>query len=269
MNSSAIIDYLIEKGELIDEELEKKISALSSDKYFSYEEKREKLSQLLSKELDDFDRNEFFETFFPTIKNDARIIIRKSYEKTPLKRTFQDFVRYFNVRFKTLERMLKNRSELSGLTSISRIRGKTDKEKVSVIGMILTMDETKNGHIILELEDLSGTIKVLINKDNKELMQIGKDLVLDEVIGIVGQASNEIIFSNAIIKPDVPLSKELKKSPQDNYAVFSGDIHFGSKVFMKQEFMKLLLWLNGKMGTLAQREMAKKVKYFFIVGDVI
>lgn len=269
MTVADMIDYIIEKGELIDESLEKKLSALFDDKYFSYEQKREKISALLEKELDDFDELEFQEKFFPIIKNDAKIIIKKSYEKTPQKRTFQDFVRYFNVRFKTLERMLKNRSELSGLTSINRVKGKSDKEKVSIIAMVLEKTETKNGHIILHVEDLSGTIKVLIHKDSKELMEIGKDLVLDEVIGIVGQASTEIIFSNAIIKPDVPLSKELKKSPQDHYAVFTGDMHFGSKVFLKQEFMKFLLWINGKLGTLEQRAMAKKVKYFFIVGDVI
>lgn len=269
MNVSSIIDYLIEKGEFIDETLEHKISLLFSDKYYSYEDKREKLTALFEKEFDNFDKIEFINIFFPIIEDDAKIIIRKSYEKTPKKRSFQDFVRYFNARFKSLEKILKNRSELSGLTSISRIRGKTENQKVSLIAMILEINETKNGHYILEVEDLSGIIKVLIHKDNKELIDMAKDLVLDEVIGIVGQPGGEIIFSNGIIRPDVPLSKELKKSPQDHYAVFSGDQQFGSKMFMKQEFMRFLLWINGKLGTLEQRQMAKKVKYFFLVGDVI
>lgn len=269
MSVQDMMEYFIESGELINQTLQEKISLLFTDKYFSYEEKKQKIVHLLKKELDEFDELSFINMFFPKIKDESRVIIKKSYEKTPKKRTFQDFVRYFNVRFKSIERMLKNRSELSGLTSISRIRGKSDKEKVSLIAMVLEKNETKNGHIILEVEDLSGTIKILIHKDNKDLMEIGKDLVLDEVIGIVGQASNEIVFSNAIIQPDVPLSKELKKSPLDNYAVFTGDMHFGSKVFLKQEFMKFLLWINGKLGTLEQREIAKKVKYFFIVGDVI
>ena len=48
MKTSDIIDYLIEKGELIDTTLQEKVAALFNDKYFDYDDKREKISSLLS-----------------------------------------------------------------------------------------------------------------------------------------------------------------------------------------------------------------------------
>ncbi|MCF7798739.1 metallophosphoesterase [Candidatus Woesearchaeota archaeon] len=269
MDVKTVTNYLIDQGELIDEDISYKL-----EKLFSISEKEERNNQLLF----------FFKKYFPEIdisalgiisqkefknSNNSRISIIKSHEKTPGKHQVKDFVKYFTIRFKSLERMLKSRPELVGLTSINRLRGRSEKEKTSIIGMVLEKDVTKNGHVILELEDLTGTTKVLIHKDNIELLSLAKDLTLDEVIGVMGSSGKDIVFANTIVQPDVPLSKELKKSPLDNYAIFFGDFHMGSKEFLRKEFHRVLLWLNGKLGTLEQREIAKKVKYVFIVGDVI
>ena len=271
MNTSIITNYLIEQGEFIDESIDNELKLiLNLDTTF---EIKRGLRIFFKSKFPNLNSDELLQKLFPTSIEDApepgRISIINSYEKTPNKRSVQDFVRHFNVRFKKIENMLKNRAELSGLTGIGKLKGKNDKDKISIIGMVLEKNETKNGHIILKLEDLSGITAVLVHKDNKELLDIAKDLTLDEIIGVVGQSGGDIIFSSAIIHPDIPLSKELKKSPLDNYAVFLGDMHFGSKEFLKKEFTKFLLWINGKLGTLDQRKMAKKVKYVFIVGDLI
>jgi len=264
LDITTITNFLVDQGEFVDESLVETLRSLLVSNDFS----QDKLQSFFSKEFPDLNTTQFFIKHF-THSNQGRVSIIKSFEKNPSKRTFQDFVKHFNVRFKLLEGMLKNRSELTGLTSISRIKGKSGKETVSLIGMILEKGVTKNGHVMLTLEDLSGTIKVLINKDNLDIIDEAKDLVLDEVIGIVGNANTDIVFANSIIHPDIPLSKELKKSPYDHYAVFFGDLHLGSKEFLTKEFYRLLLWLNGKLGTLSQREIAKKVRYIFIPGDVI
>ncbi|MBD3208815.1 metallophosphoesterase, partial [Candidatus Woesearchaeota archaeon] len=72
-----------------------------------------------------------------------------------------------------------------------------------------------------------------------------------------------------IILPDIPLTKEFKKAPVEEYAIFIGDPHFGSNVFLKDDFERMLLWLNGKAGNEEQKALAKKVKYVFISGDLI
>ncbi len=268
MDTQTIIDFLVERDEFVDAETALKLKNILKIQDSIKIELELKL--FFKTFFPNFDSNPFFKTFFSKKTKDlARLSILKSFEKDPSKRIVDDFVRYFNIRFKAIERMLRERSELNGLTSINRINGKKDRETVSIIGMILDVSKTKNGHFILELEDLSGVTKVLINKDNEELILIAEELVLDEVIGLVGTSGGDIIFAKKILHPDIPLSKELKKSPFDHYAVFIGDLHIGSREFLDAEFKKFLFWLNGKMGTPSQREIAKKVKYLIISGDVV
>ena len=93
--------------------------------------------------------------------------------------------------------------------------------------------------------------------------------MLDEVIGISGSLGNKIIFSNVVLYPDIPTTIEMKKAPDEAYAVFLSDIHFGSKDFLHEEFDKFTKWISGEVGSEKQKETAKKVKYVFIVGDMV
>jgi DNA polymerase II small subunit len=199
-------------------------------------------------------------------RNDVKII--SSYNQESTKRTVQDFVAYFTNRYKALEKILRNRKGLDGLTSISRLKGKKDRETVSIIGMVVDISITKNENIILTVEDLTGDISVLINKNKKELFEKGKEIVEDEVIGINGVSGNNIVFVNEVIFPDVP-RKELKKSPEETYAAFIGDTHVGSKYFLEKGFMKFIKWIKGEIGDERQKEIVSKIRYLFILGDII
>ncbi len=202
---------------------------------------------------------------------DRKINIVMNYEASPKKRSYKDFVSYFNIRYKNLTKLLRGRQELNNIVAINRLSKKAERESVAAIGMISEVRETTNGHIMFTLEDDTGFMKVLIsaNSQNKELIKASKSLTVDEVIGITGTMGRNIIFANSIIFPDVPLSKELKKSPVDDYAIFIGDIHFGSKYFLEKEFNKFLKWVNGELGNQAQRDLTKKIKYMFISGDLV
>lgn len=263
MDITTITDYLVDQGEFIgEEEIEQIKNLLNKD--------ITELKNYFASTFPDADMTAFFAKHYVQERpSEGKISILKSFEKTPKKRQVQDFVKHFTHRFKAIEGMLRHRSELQGLTSIARVKGKKDREKISIIGMVIESSQTKNGHYIFTVEDLSGTIKVLVNKDNTQLIEEAKEVLFDDIIGITGTANGDIVFSDSIIFPDVPLSKELRKSPYDHYAVFFSDIEFGSKEFMKKEFHKLLLWLNGKVGTLQQREIAKKTKYVIITGDIV
>ncbi|MBI5392173.1 metallophosphoesterase [Candidatus Woesearchaeota archaeon] len=192
-----------------------------------------------------------------------------SYDQPAHKRDVQDFVSHFRNRYEGLKNILLQRVELQDSTSIMRIKKKPEGEKVSLIGMIVNKNTTKNGNILLTVEDPTEIISVLINKNKEELFQEANDLVLDEVIGVTGNLGENILFCNSLYHPDIPLHHELKKSPDEAYALFISDIHFGMKQFLKDDFMKFVKWLHGEYGTPQQREMAKKIKYLFVVGDVV
>ncbi len=192
-----------------------------------------------------------------------------SYTEKQGKKQISDFISYFNKRFSSIERILSQRSDLSNLTSIARVAAKKDRENIAIVGMIHKIGKTKNDNIILTVEDPTGQINAIISKSKPELYNKALDLVEDEVIGIMGVNGNNIIFVNNIVWPEIPLHKEFKKYPEECYAAFLSDLHVGSKLFLKDSFEKFVKWLNGTVGSEEQKAVANKVKYLFIVGDLV
>lgn len=183
----------------------------------------------------------------------------KIYKKLEVK----NFVRYFNKRFEIMRNLLQEHSELDNLVSIGKISG--NKQGISIIGMVYSKKITKNKNIMLEVEDTSGKIKVLINQSKKELYQLAEKITLDSVLGFRCSGNNEILFVNQIIFPEAKLP-EKKKSPFNESALFIGDLHFGSKKFLRKSFLKFIDYLNGKLPNTPE---VKNIKYLFLVGDVV
>ena len=199
---------------------------------------------------------------------DTKTKIIFSYSDDPQKKVVKSFVSYFNNRYNSLRSMLINRPELMNLLSVNKILNKREKDTASVIGIITEKNITRAKNILLKLEDATGQITVIVNKTKKEVYELAKNLVEDEVIGICGFNDDQVIFCNKILQPDVNY-KELKKSPEEEYAIFLSDIHVGSVDFLEEKFLKFLSWLKAEIGSEEQKEMVRKIKYIFIVGDLV
>jgi DNA polymerase II small subunit len=195
--------------------------------------------------------------------------ILKSYSIQPENVKLSHFVKHLNLKYKSIEGILRMRSELSGITSIGRVLNKRDRETVSIIGMVSDISVTSKGNYMITLEDPTGEIKAIVSQSKADLIDIAKNMVLDEVIGVVGTNGNKVLFVNNILLPDVPLGRELKKCPDDVYAIFLSDIHYGSTDFLGKDFDKFLRWISGEEGSEKQKQVAEKVKYIFIIGDVV
>ncbi|MCR4327329.1 MAG: metallophosphoesterase [Nanoarchaeota archaeon] len=174
-----------------------------------------------------------------------------------------DFVTHFRNRYEELKEILQEKKELENLISIGKIS--KEKQKFSVIGMVYKKSITKTKKIILEIEDLTGKMKVLINPEKEDLLKECEDVALDSVLGFKGVGSGEIMFVNEIIFPEVFLP-ERKKSYVEESVAFIGDLHFGSKNFLEKDFLRFIDYLNGNS---YNSEEALKIKYLFIVGDLI
>ena len=174
-----------------------------------------------------------------------------------------DFVSYFRSRFSKMKSILQSHSNLKNLVSINKISG--DRQGISIIGIVSDKRITKNGNILFNLEDLTGNIRVLINQNKQSLYNKAEDITLDSIVGISGSGNKEIIFANDIIFPDSMLN-EKKKSPVEEYALFISDVQFGNKLFLKNNFLKFIDYLNGKIPNTPE---VNKIKYLFIVGDLI
>jgi len=196
-------------------------------------------------------------------------IVKNFTEDITKKRDVQDFVNYYNDRFNSLKRILLSRQELTDAISISRVYTVKERTEVIFIGMVLEKAITKNKNLILKLEDSTGTISVLINRNKKNLYEKSRFIVEDEVIGINGVASGNIVFCNDFYFPDIPSHVPIKKCDDDINAIFISDMHVGSRLFLEEEFNKFIDWINGDVGDKAQRDIANKTKYIFFVGDLV
>jgi len=200
---------------------------------------------------------------------DTNVEIVFNYDKKPIKKNVNSFISFFKSRYSKLSNLLRDRAELVNVISINKIITKPVKEKVSFIGLVLDLQKTKNDNLIMKLEDPTGEIKVIIKKDKEGMEQVIENIVFDEVIGILGVKMQDVVFAEEVIFPDVPLTKEIKKASDDVSAVFISDIHIGSKMFLEKDFERFIRWLNLDYGTDDEKELAKKVKYLFIAGDLI
>lgn len=194
-------------------------------------------------------------------------IILLSHFSTPEPFSIASFTSYFSSRYKALSSILRYHNQLSSTISISRAKARSGQ--VSIIAMIMSKKSTKFGNYVLEVEDLTGNLRVIIKKEKNELYVLASNLVDDCVVGFIGQISGQVLFANEIILPGVPASKELKRAHKESYAVFLSDLHVGSKNFLADSFEDFLSWVNGKSGSEEEINISKNISHIFIGGDLV
>jgi len=198
----------------------------------------------------------------------ARVKIVKEFDYKQKKITVDEFTTHYRERYKTMRKILFNRAEAVSAVSIDRAKDMLSDEDQVIIGIVSDVDRMYTGTIKLIVEDLTSQITVIISSKNNDLIEEAKFLTLDEVLIFKGRVRKGVMFLHAIIRPDIPQKKE-EFSPEEVYAVFSGDIHVGSTLFLPKQFSNFIGWLSGKVGTERQREIARKTKYFYIPGDLV
>ena len=185
--------------------------------------------------------------------------------------TTDDFTKLFVNRYNSIRKILRSqRRELANAVPISRIK-KSSLKDIQIIGIVKDVRTTTNGHRLIEIEDETDTATCIALKNNHQIHQIANEVVLDEIIGIQGRLSKngDLIIINNIIYPDISIQNKRHKSEVPLYAAFLSDIHIGSKKFMTEQWNSFLKWINGQLGNTRQREVAGKIKYIIVPGDVV
>ncbi|MCD6414574.1 MAG: DNA-directed DNA polymerase II small subunit [Candidatus Diapherotrites archaeon] len=178
----------------------------------------------------------------------------------------EDFVGLFNDRFERLSKILKNRGK--AVRDIDTLKKKSNGGEERVIGMVSNIKVTKNGHKLVTFEDTTGTLNVLIPAGDRRLMEESQSLVPDEVLAIDGVLRKDLFIARALHFPDIP-AREPRRADEEVYLAMISDTHVGSKLFLRENFKKFINWINGKEGKAKQREIASKVKYLTIAGDLV
>jgi DNA polymerase II small subunit len=169
-----------------------------------------------------------------------------------------DYLHYFRDRYTRLGGMIRNRvgaMPIEALTRSSRYR----QEECTVIGMVVEVKTTTNGHRIAEIEDTSAGISVLFRKD-RPVFADAEHLIHDEVIGVKGKLSNDgrLFFAEQLYRPDIRIDNTPFKSEQPGKAVFISDVHVGSNTFLEDCWNRFADWLADS-----------DAGYLLIAGDLV
>ncbi len=198
-------------------------------------------------------------------------IIKDVTGKSTCEGTTSDFMKLFIDRFENLRKILKNqRREIANVIPINKIK-KIGMKNIQIIGIIKEIRNTQNGHKLIEIEDETGSTVAIALKNNRELFQIAQEIVLDEVVGITGQLSKngDLLVIQNIIYPDISIQNSRHKSEEPICAAFLSDIHIGSREFLDKQWHSFIKWINGQIGNSRQKDIAGKIKYIIIPGDVV
>ncbi|MEM0200989.1 MAG: DNA-directed DNA polymerase II small subunit [Candidatus Micrarchaeaceae archaeon] len=187
--------------------------------------------------------------------------------------TIGDFSNFFNDRYKKLKDILNTRINLGRIITSNKISEYIDGKEITVVGIVNEKFITKNGNILINVDDEEGSLRILVMKPNKfskkesiELFEGAKKIINDEVIAVKGSISRVFIIAKSIIFPDVTI-RNRKKTEEDLAIAFTSDTHVGSKLFLEKEFLRFIEWLNGNVNY--RRDLAGKIKYLVFGGDIV
>ncbi len=189
----------------------------------------------------------------PEKKTPEYIKILKEYRTPQPFSGEENFLNYFLSRYYSLARLIKKRQQMKNTISIihlNRIRG---REEIAVIGMVKDIRKLKSGGKVIEIEDPTGSATVVFAEKKAEV----EEVVLDDVIGIVGEAGRGIIFGREVVFPDVPFNGDWPKGK--GLAVFTSDWHIGSKKFREDYFENFVEWVNKN----------REIKFLVVGGDLV
>lgn len=172
---------------------------------------------------------------------------------------YEDFVKLFRDRYERLSRILGGRVSHRTARSLEAARGGREAE---FIGLVTDVRSTRNGHTLVELEDTTGTIPVLLLED-RDLRIDGSELLHDEVIGVTGRLADDggILFAESVHVPDVPRTITPSTADRPVEAALVSDVHVGSKEFLADAWGAFTDWLR--------TEEAEHVEYLLIAGDMV
>lgn len=171
-----------------------------------------------------------------------------------------DFANLMMSRFQSLKKILMKNREMAYAVSLEK--AKTMNRDCHVVVMIYEKSTTKNGHIMLSVEDDTDTAKILVSKDSPLIDEL---LIDDEVIGVAIKStgkSKDLFIADKIIWPDVPKGNAWEPGDQTSKIAFLSDVHVGSTTFLEPAWKRMTSWL---------RANAEKndINYLVFPGDVV
>lgn len=170
----------------------------------------------------------------------------------------EDYVSYFHDRYSRLSSMIRGRCSPIPIEALKR-NSRYRSEEFAITGMVMDVRSTAKGHRIADIEDATGSVNILFNKDRDDFGEAER-LVPDEVIGVRGTLSPEgtLVFAEQIFRPDIPFTYAPYTSDRKGAAALISDIHVGSDTFLGDAWNRFAEWLG-----------ESEISYLLVAGDLV
>ncbi len=176
----------------------------------------------------------------------------------------EDFVSYFRDRYEREAAILQGHPANVPKMRIEQLSSNLG-QNARIIVMISDKRITEKGNLWIEAEDESGSTKVFISS-REPVFNVAKTVLKDDVVALDGKMMPNFFVAKAITWPDIPVVRQKPKVEEDLAIAYLSDIHIGSRYFLEKPFKRFIRWLHGEEG---QEELAGKVKYVIVAGDVV
>jgi DNA polymerase II small subunit/DNA polymerase delta subunit B len=177
------------------------------------------------------------------------VVVIKEFKEEPRKVSVDDLVKMLRKRYENISEILLKRLDLVNLISIGKITKKS--KKFSLICLVRDKNPDKRSLLV---EDGSGEVEVFFTEDLEDF----KFIVLDEVVGLVCETVNDMIFVRKVVFPDIPFKKEISRTEEEVFCLFLSDFCLDSG-FNEKYFQKFLDWL---------KEQKEKNILIFVLGGI-
>ncbi len=188
--------------------------------------------------------------------------------------SYDDFYELTLDKYNRLYKLMQKRPEALSAAKINTILRNSQSQYLSVAGLVNEIRQTKNGNFFITVEDQTGYLNIIVRKDS-ENRKIAESIVEDQMIFVEGtynpgeRSKRGVLFADNILKIDIPINHEINKSTEPLSIALISDTHIGSKEFEEKLWIKFVNFLNGKIGNKNWREIAGKIKYIIINGDLV
>jgi len=255
MNDEEIVGLAMKNGFLIDRD------AVNIIKNFSDKREIYQVIKRAGKFLKDSDvvitPDHINDVCFPH-KSENKTDLRIRYDTNVCKGEYEEFTDMFIDRYRRLGKILKRRLPASAIKNVKKRGGGSD---IFVVGMVSNIQKTRNGHKIVEMEDETDLMSVLLPKGSDVIKD---DLLLDEVIGVKGSIKGgrrNILIADTIFRPDLPVNRERLRS--HGKIGLTSDLHVGSVTFKEDSWKRFVKFLQ------RDEEVAGDLDCIIVAGDVV
>ncbi|HEV2317132.1 MAG TPA: DNA-directed DNA polymerase II small subunit [Thermoplasmata archaeon] len=193
-------------------------------------------------------------------------LLSEGFSDVPIgQHALQGYGSLFASRFRQIQRMLRGKPELTNLTTAKDLRQREGNS--ALIAMIRSVRQTtEHKHLLLEVEDESGSIEVLVPRDRNAARQ---SWLPDEIVGLSVQRSRDrgrLPIVRDIVRPDVPALRAGRRSDGPRRVMFLSDLHLGSKSFLSESWAELVAFLRGEG---PRPEIAAEIAHVVVAGDLV